>query len=463
MTLFKRGRHAVVKITAAFLMAINVFIVAVPANAVVIKKAAIMLSISEESEDGITVSAAIDAKSAFPLGGVLFDVKYNKRAFKFQSYLKSQEFLVADVVPLTAANDTYGYIRFAFEPESLSGVMLDGKTELFTVTFRITDEASPMNYSFEALFGESGEMYESDGLMTSVDCEFIGCNYSVSSGLRISNSELEIVERTSYKLRASKNTDGWSSSNSEIASVNSDGVVSGHKEGKCFIYAYTSDEMAFCKVTVKQRTAISADVNKIQKKQYYCKNQPFNVEGLELRVEFDNGESEIVNDGFMCSYDFSTAGLKKIDVKYESVATSVTAVVYDLDPIKSKAYGVNDKYVFNVLQETGLKDFLDLMNNENIYVISDNKILSDGNVATGMVAVIYKDGHTLDEKTISVNGDINCDGFFDIRDLVALKKNLANNDGLSETQTYAANFGKSDVLTSECLVVVRKRLLGFVE
>ena len=95
MTLFKRGRHAVVKITAAFLMAINVFIVAVPANAVVIKKAAIMLSISEESEDGITVSAAIDAKSAFPLGGVLFDVKYNKRAFKFQSYLKSQEFLVA--------------------------------------------------------------------------------------------------------------------------------------------------------------------------------------------------------------------------------------------------------------------------------------------------------------------------------------------------------------------------------
>lgn len=157
----------------------------------------------------------------------------------------------------------------------------------------------------------------------------------------------------------------WTSSNSSVVSV-SNGVVTAKASGTATITAkFTYNGKTYsktCNITVNNitKTLTSISISSNPTKTTYEIGESLNTSGLKLKLNYSDGSSEIVSNGFITSgFDSSTAGTKTITVSYSGKSTTFKVMVNDSAPIEdlplirieSKTARVGETITINVAVE----------------------------------------------------------------------------------------------------------------
>ena len=147
--------------------------------------------------------------------------------------------------------------------------------------------------------------------------------------VKLNKKSLTLVsgEKYTLKVQGVSSTVKWSSSNKKIATVNKKGTVLAKNAGSCKITAKANGKKYTCKVKViadvvsSKITGISI-ASKPSKTTYY-KDDKLSSDGLSIKVKYENGESEVVNEGFTCSpTELTSVGNQTITVSYQGKKTS---------------------------------------------------------------------------------------------------------------------------------------------
>lgn len=177
------------------------------------------------------------------------------------------------------------------------------------------------------------------------------------------------------------------------------------------------DKTTSFNVTVIGIEATGICVSKLPVKTEYCVGDTLDTTGLELAVEYNNGASEVINDGYFCTPEvLNNTGLQEVTVSYENKTTSFFVTV-----------------------------------NENDADVLIGDVNEDGKVNTldRVVLTRYLANWTeYPEGSINkVAADVNCDGKVNTLDRVILTRFIANWDGYTQLpySTVGAGTYSSDV------------------
>lgn len=136
------------------------------------------------------------------------------------------------------------------------------------------------------------------------------------------------------------------------------------------------------------------------------------------------------------------------------------------DKITSSVYDVKNGYINNVREGTKLSVFKNNINEKNsikIFNTEGNEVTSSNAVVgTGYTVKLYKDNKTVHTDLIVVKGDVNGDGCVDIADLVQVRRHILNLTNLRGSQHLGGNYdGDSKNLVDIAdLVKIRRHILG---
>ncbi len=152
---------------------------------------------------------------------------------------------------------------------------------------------------------------------------------------------LKSGEKYTLKVKGVSSTVKWSSDNKKVATVNKKGTVVAKKAGNCKITAKVNGKKYKC--TVKVTADVSASkiseisiASKPSKTEYY-KDDRLSSDGLSIKVKYENGKSEVVNDGFSCSpMELTNVGDQKITVSYQGKKAS-----FDVKVKKDEVTGIS--------------------------------------------------------------------------------------------------------------------------
>lgn len=113
---------------------------------------------------------------------------------------------------------------------------------------------------------------------------------------------------------------------------------------------------------------------------------------------------------------------------------------------KTKAFSIKENIVQNV----------SVVDNEG-NLIDDTEI-----VKTGYKILLTDDvGNIIDELTLCIQGDINCDGQVNSRDIASLQKSILNATELSSYIKLASDITKDDKINSKDLAAIQRKIINF--
>lgn len=151
----------------------------------------------------------------------------------------------------------------------------------------------------------------------------------------------------------------WSSSNTKVATVSSDGTVKAVGYGTANITAKTDNgKSATAKVIVAQPTLTKLEVATMPGKTFYYIGETLNTNGLTLKATYNDGTTKTINSGFTCTPTvLNTIGNQTITVSYGGLSTSFTVGVHNiiLNRIEVATKPAKTEYfVGDTLDTTGL-------------------------------------------------------------------------------------------------------------
>lgn len=82
-------------------------------------------------------------------------------------------------------------------------------------------------------------------------------------------------------------------------------------------------------VKIKEPEIIGVSINQKPYKMSYILNEEFDPSGLELLVQYDNGNTEIIDEGIELHYEFDELGSEDVEITYNGVTTWLTVKVYE--------------------------------------------------------------------------------------------------------------------------------------
>lgn len=128
----------------------------------------------------------------------------------------------------------------------------------------------------------------------------------------------------------------WSSDNTAVATVSSDGKVTAVSAGKATVSVKTNDGSytAKCSVTVTEKKLVvkALQIAANPTKTTYEVGENLDLSGMKVNVEYDNGtKKDVTSKCSVSGFDSSSAGEKKVTVSYtesgKTVSTSFTVTV----------------------------------------------------------------------------------------------------------------------------------------
>ena len=180
------------------------------------------------------------------------------------------------------------------------------------------------------------------------------------TGIVLYVGDSQTVTATVYPENTTNKTVVWTSSDSSIAKVSADGVVTGIKKGTATITATSADGRikAYCLVTVKAVEVTNLEIKTMPTKTEYFVGDTLDTTGLTLTATYNNGTTETITSGFTCSpTKLTTAGKQTITVSYggKSCTFDVTVKAVELVKIEIKTLPTKTEYfVGDTLDTTGL-------------------------------------------------------------------------------------------------------------
>ena len=119
----------------------------------------------------------------------------------------------------------------------------------------------------------------------------------------------------------------WKSSNSAVAEVDDDGIVTAKSLGQARIDLTVDGVKATCVVTVQEKQMETVTVKTGPDKTEYYASMPFDPTGITIEVTYNNDETEEITSGFECTgFSSSTAGVKTVTISYEDMEAGTVYV-----------------------------------------------------------------------------------------------------------------------------------------
>ena len=152
----------------------------------------------------------------------------------------------------------------------------------------------------------------------------------------------------------------WSSRNTSVATVSSDGTVKAVGYGTTVITATTVNGLTSnCTINVKKEEVTSLTIATKPTKTNYYVGDTLNTAGLTLKAAYNNGTTQTITGGFTCTPTaLSTAGVQTVTVNYGGKTATFTVNVQDvtLSSIAIASTPTKASYfVGDTLDTTGLK------------------------------------------------------------------------------------------------------------
>lgn len=163
----------------------------------------------------------------------------------------------------------------------------------------------------------------------------------------------------------------WSSSDSDVVSVDQNGGLRAWEEGNCTITAQADDQSDTCEITVIKREVEKLELLSEPKTKSFFVGDRIDTTGLTLRVTYNDGKTEETTTGFSTECDLSSAGTKTVTVTYggESVEYQVAVTEAKLSAIAvSTLPNKMTYYVGEILDLTGLSLELIYENGASSYI-----------------------------------------------------------------------------------------------
>ena len=159
---------------------------------------------------------------------------------------------------------------------------------------------------------------------------------------------------------ATNKTVTWSSRNTSVATVSSDGTVKAVGYGTTVITATTVNGLTSnCTINVKKEEVTSLTIATKPTKTNYYVGDTLNTAGLTLKAAYNNGTTQTITGGFTCTPTaLSTAGTQTVTVNYGGKTATFTVNVQDvtLSGIAIASNPTKTSYfVGDTLDTTGLK------------------------------------------------------------------------------------------------------------
>ena len=152
----------------------------------------------------------------------------------------------------------------------------------------------------------------------------------------------------------------WSSRNTSVATVSSDGTVKAVGYGTAVITAKTVNGLTSnCTINVKKEEVTSLTIATKPTKTNYYVGDTLNTAGLTLKAAYNNGTTQTITGGFTCTPTaLSTAGAQTVTVNYGGKTATFAVNVQDVT-LSGIAIASNPSktsyYVGDTLDTTGLK------------------------------------------------------------------------------------------------------------
>lgn len=408
-----------------------------------------------------TVSVYVETGEPLDLTGIELAVWFDRRNFTCKSVKNGTLFS-------NSQSAAYGdELRFNWEGSS-NITLPEGSTTLFTAVFEADEDAADGNYDFYLYCNEFYSFDLDTGKFKDIKYDCVS-QFSWWKGERfeILPDRMTLPVGASQPILANKSVAYWMSSNPSVASVDSEGNVTGLRTGTAVIWAHggvNDSEISTCRVTVTEPKVYLMTVKKQPNITEYFAGESIDLTGLELTVSYDNYQTETVTGGFTAEYDFSTVGEKTVKIIYKNSYVTINVTVLPLTGINiiPNTFEKSNGLIYKIPSGTTAEQLLNAVREKRLVkIMSGGEEVTDGTVTTGMRAVLSVGGNVIETAEIAVSGDINGDGEVNILDLIRLKKIVANVVNPAKTEIAAATDSVTGTsVTAADLVNMKRRLIG---
>ena len=342
------------------------------------------------------------------------------------------------------------------EPVNLKNITINGTTSLSVYGNNAKNEQKDLISSTNGSYNLDGYKYfsianKTSGVLKPTSISITYSLYTISEDeLTLDVSSLTLKESETYQLKVTPNNDiVWSSSNSEIASVNN-GLVKALKEGNATIYAKNGAMSVSCTINVIkndspiEKTLTSLSYEGELNKKDYNEGENINIEGLTIYANYSNGEKEDITNNVIYSSSPLTKDDHKIILSYTYNGITKTlefsiVVNYINIEINEIVLKINETYQLNLnSSNNSLIEYKSL--NEEIVSINEN----------GLITALKEGETTIVVKLNSIEKNIN---------VKVVNENETNNDGCNGS-IYTTSGIKSFISIIGLILVIKRKKIA---
>ena len=269
----------------------------------------------------------------------------------------------------------------------------------------------------------------------------------------------------------------WSSSNSNIVTVDSNGRIKAVAAGSAIVTVKTKDQAktAECVVTVTDKepsiTLNKAEYTVIKDKSVLFTTTISDTDIKEYDVAIEDESIAKIEDskiiGLAEGETKITVTLKGTEIKSE--ATIKVIDLKDEDIIIDECLNVNEDIISKIDPETKVQDIKEKIQTVHNMIIknSNNVDLSDESlIGTGSkVQIVDSNNEVLYEYNVVIYGDVNGDGKITSKDYMMIRNHIMEISALSGVSAEAADTFVDNNITSKDYMMIRNHIMetSFIE